>query len=89
MGKGRVTYTLTIVDAGGPGDGDAVRRLRALLKRAWRSYRFRCVRISEHHPDDDPDGNPTRPASRRPARSPRGYYLVTATCNALRSHHDD
>jgi hypothetical protein len=60
--RDRLTFDLTITDAGGDGDGDAFLRLRALLKRMLRGYCFRCVSVVKvrREPDDSDltDNNP-------------------------------
>lgn len=57
---GRTRYRLDLVDAGRPGDGPAIRRLRAALKRLLRSYGLRCTDIRELPPDEEDRAEPAR-----------------------------
>ncbi|MFO0843267.1 MAG: hypothetical protein U0797_12870 [Gemmataceae bacterium] len=43
----REQYTLTIRDVARPGDAPPAVRLRLLLKRALRSFAFRCVGVAQ------------------------------------------
>jgi hypothetical protein len=54
----RPVYVLTLLAA--RNDATTIRGLRAILKLAWRRYRFRCLDLREVHDRASPD-EPRRP----------------------------
>ena len=57
-----LTYTVQLVPPSG--DDQPHLRLRAALKALWRSYRLRCVAISELPPGDRPGQQPVTDSDR-------------------------
>lgn len=56
----RRTFELVVVDQGGPDDPPVIRRLRAFLKMALRSYALRCESARELPAEGVDPGAPPR-----------------------------